>query len=369
MAEDDDGGLSRREFIQIAGAAAAGVSLSCSAQPEAESGPAAKTDLPTVLSCDPISRKHLTGVGHPERPARYDAIVDVLTAKDFTPVLGLVQVRDATDDEITACHAPQYVRQAKKEIAALRGVAGLSTGDTTICPDTWAAAVRAAGAVIAAVDAVFAGKARNGYCVVRPPGHHAMGARGMGFCVLNNVAIAARHAQKAHRAARVLIVDWDVHHGNGTQDIFYEDASVFFFSTHQWPWYPGTGPAGETGAGKGKGTTLNCPLPAGAGRKEVLGAFTDKLVPAARAFRPDLVLISAGFDSRVNDPLGQFRLTDDDFADLTRVCMGIARDSAGGRVVSVLEGGYDLRGLASASVAHVRALAGAQPPRPAGGGG
>jgi acetoin utilization deacetylase AcuC-like enzyme len=178
----------------------------------------------------------------------------------------------------------------------------------------------------------------------------------MGFCVLNNVAIAAAHAHKHLGIGRILIVDWDVHHGNGTQDVFYEDPNVFFFSTHQHPWYPGTGHANETGRGKGAGTTLNCPFPAGSGRTEILGAFETQLVPAMKTFRPELVLISAGFDSREGDPLGKFRLTDKDFADLTILTREIAAHSANGRVVSVLEGGYSLEGLAKGVLAHVQAL-------------
>ena len=178
----------------------------------------------------------------------------------------------------------------------------------------------------------------------------------MGFCLLNNIALAARYAQRKHGLERVLIVDWDVHHGNGTQDIFYTDPSVFFFSTHQWPLYPGTGRADETGDGAGQGTTMNFPFPAGSGRKEILGAVENSLMPAADRFRPDLVMISAGFDSRIGDLLGGFTLTDRDFTDLTRRVMEMAAKHAGGRVVSVLEGGYNLSGLASAAAAHVETL-------------
>jgi acetoin utilization deacetylase AcuC-like enzyme len=207
-----------------------------------------------------------------------------------------------------------------------------------------------------AVDAVFKKKAANAFAAVRPPGHHARPNQGMGFCIFNNVAIAARYAQRKYGIERVMIADWDVHHGNGTQDIFYEDGSVFFFSTHQSPWYPGTGNAQETGEGAGAGRTMNCPFPRGSGRPEILGVFQERLIRAAAGFQPDLVLISAGFDSRLGDPLGQFTLTDRDFTDLTNVMLEIADQHCGGRLVSVLEGGYDLRGLASAATAHVQAL-------------
>jgi acetoin utilization deacetylase AcuC-like enzyme len=242
----------------------------------------------------------------------------------------------------------------------------LSTGDTVISEASLESARAAAGCALSATDAVLSRRVQNAFCLVRPPGHHADSRRGMGFCLFNNVAIAARHAQRRHRVERVLIVDWDVHHGNGTQAIFYRDPSVLFFSTHQSPWYPGTGAAEETGAGDAQGLTINCPFPAGSGRAEILAAFRDRLFPAAVKFAPELVLISAGFDSRIDDPLGQFKLEDRDFAELTTMLLELA-PTAQGRIVSVLEGGYNLQGLASACHAHVTSLLGEMPntPKPA----
>jgi acetoin utilization deacetylase AcuC-like enzyme len=304
----------------------------------------------TGLAADPACREHQTGSRHPERPARFDAAFDALEGLPLQPI----DPRVATEAEVSLCHGMQYIRLVEREI--MSGFHELSTGDTIISARSLDAALRATGATLNAVDAVFDQKVQNAFCIVRPPGHHATPTKGMGFCLFNNIAIAARYAQKKYGIKRVLIADWDVHHGNGTQDIFYSDGSVFFFSTHQHPWYPGTGAPEETGEGPGAGMTMNCPFPAGSGRKEILGAFEQMLAPAAKKVKPELVMISAGFDSRIDDPLGNFLLTDSDFADLTRVMLAIANQYAGGRLVSVMEGGYSLTGLASAVHSHAQAL-------------
>lgn len=304
----------------------------------------------TGLAADPVSKEHKTGAGHPERPERFDAAFG--SVQDLA--LARIAAREATEDEVALVHSPRYIQTAQREI--MRGVRELSTGDTQVGQRSYEVALHAAGSMLNAIDLVMHGELRNALCIVRPPGHHATPDRGMGFCIFNNVAIAARYAQTRHNASRVLIADWDVHHGNGTQDIFYSDRSVFFFSTHQWPWYPGTGSADETGDADGEGKTMNCPFPGGSGRKEIVGAFEQRLIPAADEFQPDLVLLSAGFDSRAGDPLGHFLLDDADFADLTRIMLAIAGKHAAGRLVSVLEGGYNLSGLALAVRAHAEAL-------------
>ena len=311
--------------------------------------------MKSALIADPVCREHDTGNGHPESARRFDAVVQALDAAGLREKMVALDPREVSTDDLLLAHTAEYVALAEREIRG--GANQLTTGDTVVSRHSWDAALKAAGSGMAAVDAVVGGKVERAFCVVRPPGHHATAERGMGFCVFNNIALAARYAQRRHGIGRVLIVDWDVHHGNGTQDIFYEDGSVFFFSTHQSPWYPGTGRADETGAGAGKGTTLNCPLPAFSGRKEIFACFEEKLSPAMEKFRPELVLISAGFDSRMEDPLGHFMLTDEDFADLTRMVLKIAKEHSGGRVVAMLEGGYNLRGLALAATAHVMALA------------
>jgi acetoin utilization deacetylase AcuC-like enzyme len=308
----------------------------------------------TGLLLDPIYERHTTGSHHPESPGRYEAVTAALTDAGLVDSMTRVKVRAATEEELAYCHHLEYIRTARRDIES--GQRNLSTGDTAVGAHSLEVALRAVGGVLNAVDAVMAGGVQNAFCAVRPPGHHATPDRGMGFCVFNNIAIGARYAQKAHGVERVLIADWDVHHGNGTQDIFYSDGSVFFFSTHQHPWYPGTGLAQETGEGKGRHATMNFPFPSGSGREQIVAAFRTALVKVADGFKPDLVMVSAGFDSRLGDPLGEFTLGDGDFADLTRVMLEIADKHSAGRLVSVLEGGYSLPGLAAAATAHVQAL-------------
>jgi acetoin utilization deacetylase AcuC-like enzyme len=308
-------------------------------------------DMATALLLDPVYKEHETAWDHPEAPERIDALAAALAGIPTTRV----EPRVATFGEISRAHDPSYVASVLEEIRS--GARWLAGGDVSVCPRSGDIALLAVGGVLEATDRVLRGEVANAFCAVRPPGHHATTDRAMGFCIFNNVAIAARHAQAVHGVERVAILDWDVHHGNGTQDIFYEDGSVLFCSTHQWPWYPGTGAANERGVGPGEGLTINRPFRAGAGIAEIGGAFFDEFLPAVREFRPDLILLSAGFDSRAGDPLGEFRLDDEDFAALTRAVCETAADVCDGRVVSVLEGGYALAGLASAATAHLTVLA------------
>ncbi|MDF1738934.1 MAG: histone deacetylase [Verrucomicrobiales bacterium] len=311
--------------------------------------------METGILLDRYFTGHETGSHHPEAPGRILAIADALESSPLIADLHRIADRSLNDDEVLLAHTDKYLKTVLREIDG-KGPGQLSTGDTNFGPHSLEVARRAAGGLLNAVDDVVKGAYDNAFCAVRPPGHHATPDRGMGFCIFNNAAIATRYAQKAHGLERVAVIDWDVHHGNGTQDIFYEDGSVFYFSTHQSPWYPGTGSKDETGAGKGRGTTLNAPLPAGSGMKEIgavfRGAFTKKMAD----FKPDLVIISAGFDSREGDPLGQLTLTDDDFGSLTGILLDIAGEYAGGKLVSVLEGGYNQEGLAKAVARHVKAL-------------
>jgi len=308
---------------------------------------------------DEVYRHHLVGdTGHPERPERLTAILGGLEKAGLLNRLTRIPARPATDEELALAHDRAYIDLVKRELANVQGVSELSTGDTDVTRESLAAARAAVGGVLNAADAVASGRMKNAFCAVRPPGHHATRNRGMGFCIFNNVAIAARYLQKVHGIRRVLIVDFDYHHGNGTQDIFYDDDSVFYFSTHHYGAYPGTGSAAETGAGKAAGTKLNVPLPPGASDAQILAAFEQQLVPAARRFKPDFILVSAGFDGMRNDVLGRFDITPAGYTAITRVIVRLADELCQGRIVSVLEGGYRLDGLAESVAAHVKVLRG-----------
>jgi acetoin utilization deacetylase AcuC-like enzyme len=264
-------------------------------------------------------------------------------------------LRRAAPDEAALAHDPEYVARVERE--CLAGQRELSGGDTAIGRDSYRVALQAVGGVLEAVDAVLAGRAANAFCAVRPPGHHASSRRGMGFCLFNNAAIAASHARLRRGVERVLIADFDVHHGNGTQEIFWRDGSVLFMSSHQWPLYPGSGRADEAGEGPGRGCIINVPLPPGSGDEPFIAAFRDGLEPAARRFRPQLVIVSAGFDCRAGDPLAGLQVSDEGLRAVARILLAIAREHAGGKLVSILEGGYSLDGLAAAARIHVDELA------------
>ena len=302
----------------------------------------------------PAYLNHDMGMGHPESPNRLRAIVSQLERSRVMDRLVRIDPAPAADDWITHIHAPSYV----KKLNAAQPTSGYVSldADTSLSPGSLPAAYLAAGGALAAADAMMDGRVTNAFCAVRPPGHHAERDRAMGFCLFNNVAIAARYFQKQHGLARVLIVDWDVHHGNGTQHAFYDDPTVLFFSTHQYPYYPGTGRSNERGEGKAEGMTLNVPMSGGQGDEEYLAVFQRTLVPAADAFKPDAVIISAGFDAHRDDPLAGMGLTEEGYAALTGIVAGIARRHAKGRILSCLEGGYNLQALAGSVERHVLAL-------------
>jgi acetoin utilization deacetylase AcuC-like enzyme len=255
---------------------------------------------------------------------------------------------------VAEIHATDYIARVRETCA--RGGGLLDWGDTPVCPESYDVALLAVGGVLNAVDAVLAGEVANAFCLVRPPGHHARPGGGMGFCVFNNVAIAARYLQKQHHLSRILIADWDVHHGNGTQEAFYDDPTVLYFSAHRYPFYPGTGTADEKGRGEGQGVNLNVPLPGGTDGGAFIEPFREVLASAAEQFAPDFVLLSAGFDAHRDDPLGGMRLSDDDFAALARIVRDIAEKHCQGRLVAALEGGYDPGALGRSVAVVLRVL-------------
>jgi acetoin utilization deacetylase AcuC-like enzyme len=308
--------------------------------------------MTTLVYADSLFQHHETGLGHPESPERMPAIERALAAPEFGKLLRRGAPR-AGLERVRLVHSEQLV--ARVLAASPRDGFGFIDADTVLSRDSVDVALHAVGAACAAVDAVLAKEARNAFCAIRPPGHHAEPDQAMGFCLFNNAAIAAEHARKHHGIRKVAILDFDVHHGNGTQKAFEKNPEVLYASTHQAPWYPGTGRASETGVGN----VLNVPLAAGAGSKAFRAALGERILPFIDRFAPELVVISAGFDAHRDDPLGDLQLTEADYAWATTELMMLADRHAGGRVVSVLEGGYNLDALGRSVAAHVRALLGA----------
>ncbi len=295
---------------------------------------------------------HDTGAGHPERPDRVRAGIQALQASDYWEELHHIEPTHAAVEQMRYTHTSDYIEHVRR---CCEEEINLDY-DTPVVKESFDIARLSTGGLLRAVDAVMAGTVRRAFALVRPPGHHATPSRSMGFCLFNNVAVAARCAQREHGLGKVAIVDWDVHHGNGTQDIFYADPSVFFFSIHQSPLYPGTGAANQTGSGDAVGTTLNAPVPPGSDIDTYVEAFEKVLTPALLDFAPDLIFISAGFDAHQLDPLATINLIGEGFATLTSIVLDIAAETAEGRIVSALEGGYSLKGLSESIVAHVGQL-------------
>lgn len=311
--------------------------------------------MATALIHHPIYEKHNTGEGHPETPERYRVVIDALQGdkKLWDSLVAITPVK-AQQGFIQAAHTKEHFQRVENAFAA--GHDRLDA-DTVISMQSFDASLFAAGGAISAVDAVMDGRAKNAFVAARPPGHHATAENAMGFCLFNNVAVAARYAQNKYKEIeRVAIIDWDVHHGNGTQGIFYSDPSVFFFSMHQYPWYPGTGSSGETGQGRGLGATLNVPVKANTAASIQKTNFDSAIDAISSKMKPDIIFISAGFDAHLTDPLGQLQLEDPDFREMTRTVMDWAGEACGGRVVSCLEGGYNLATLGKTVKAHITEL-------------
>ncbi len=303
---------------------------------------------------DNIFLEHKTTLDHPEKPERLTAIIDNLKEKKLYSELVQIPSRPVDMELLKKVHTPEYIEHVAR--ICHEGEGYLDSSDTPVSEKSYEAALMAAGSVVSAIDAVMEGKVRNAFCAVRPPGHHAEKDRAMGFCLFNNIAVGTQYIQDKYKLSKVLIVDWDVHHGNGTQHFSYNSPDILYFSVHQYPFYPGTGSESEKGVGKGLNYTINCPLPAGSTDADYMEVFENKLKPAALSFSPDFVLVSAGFDSHKNDLLGGMRVTEQGYSQMTRIVKEIARKCCNSRLVSVLEGGYNLQALASSVEAHIRVL-------------
>jgi acetoin utilization deacetylase AcuC-like enzyme len=306
--------------------------------------------MTTLLVTHSSGLNHLTGAGHPERPDRLRAVEQALEDERFQQ-LARIEAPMVPLETIGLCHPIGFVQQVR-EIAPKQDTVRLDA-DTVMSPGTMEAVLRAIGGAVHAVDEIVTGKVDNAFCALRPPGHHAETTRPMGFCIFNQAAIAARHAQKKHGLGRVAVVDFDVHHGNGTQEIFWSDATMMYCSTHQMPLFPGTGAVNERGE---HDNIVNAPLRSGDGGEEFREAFESRILPRLQTFGAELIVISAGFDAHARDPLASLELQAEDFGWVTRKIMEVADKTAQGRVLSVLEGGYDLQGLAQSAAAHVTAL-------------
>jgi acetoin utilization deacetylase AcuC-like enzyme len=311
--------------------------------------------MSTLLLTHPACLDHLTPPGHPERPDRLRAINQVLGEERFNPLVR-EEAPEGDLDSVALCHGEHYITELR-HVAPSSGLVYLD-GDTSMSPGTWEAVMRGVGGAVAATDAIMTGKHNNAFVAVRPPGHHAEKSTPMGFCFFDNAAIAARHAQRKYGIARAAVIDFDVHHGNGTQDIFWSDKSVMYCSTHQMPLFPGTGARGERGE---HDNIVNAPLRPEDGSAQFRIAFENAILPELQKFAPELIIISAGFDAHTRDPLASINLRAEDFGWVTKKLMDVADRSAAGRVVSVLEGGYDLQGLSESVAAHVTALMGTTP--------
>ena len=302
--------------------------------------------------------QHDTGAGHPECPQRLSAVMSYLKSQPVYEALRTYAAEAAAPEWLAANHAREYLQRAER--VCLAGEPFLDCADVAVCPRSFAAAQLAVGAAVTLAEKIVEREIDNGFALARPPGHHAERDQALGFCLFNNVAIVARYLQARHGIDKIAILDWDVHHGNGTQHSFEADPSVLYVSAHQYPYYPGTGAYSETGSGRGRGATLNCPMAAGSGEEEYERAFSERILPCIDAFKPEFIIVSAGFDAHRDDPLGQIRLGTEFFGWMTLRVMELAAKHCDGRVLSVLEGGYDLRALPLCVNEHLRALAGAR---------